>query len=131
MEDRAGTALRCLTPEAVTPLADLPPGTMLALIRMGPAILLHTPHAIVAAPYHRAISGLVAGIEGLGGSEADLRRHVAARGITYLVACPGQPALDIGPEKAFATRLAEGEAPPAWLEPLDVPGTFLKVWRVR
>ncbi|GEP04722.1 hypothetical protein [Methylobacterium oxalidis] len=130
-EERGETALRCLTPAAVAPLAQLPPGTMLALIRMGPAILLHTPHAIVAAPYHRALTGLTAGIESLGGSEADLRRHAGARGITYVVACPGQPAPDTGPETAFATRLAEGGASAGWLEPLDVPGTFLKVWRVR
>ncbi|WP_245516777.1 hypothetical protein [Methylobacterium segetis] len=128
---QAENNLRCLTPEAVAPLAQVPSGTMLALIRMGPAILLHTPHAIVAAPYHRATSGLLAGIEGLGGEEGDLRRHVEARGITYVVACPGQPASDTGPETAFATRLAEGTAAASWLEPVDVPGTFLKVWRVR
>ncbi|WP_336489104.1 hypothetical protein [Methylobacterium nigriterrae] len=120
----------CQSHAAVAPLAALPPGTVLALVRMGPAILLHTPHSVVAAPYHRASAGLRAAIEGLGGSEADLRRHVAARGATYLVACPGHPAADLGAEPAFATRLAAGTAAADWLEPVPVAGTNLKIWRV-
>ena len=64
---------------SVAPLAALPAGTMLAPIQMGPAILLYTPHTIVAAPYHRAIPGLIAAIEGFGGSEADLRRNTTRR----------------------------------------------------
>lgn len=123
-------AFACLADEASVPLAALPPGIVLAPIFMGPAILMRTPHAVVAAPYHRAIDGLTAAIEGLGGSEADLRRHVAALGVRYLVACRAQPAADLdGP--AFATRLARGEVQADWLEPLPIDGDALKVWRVR
>ena len=121
----------CQSHASVAPLAALPPGTMLALVRMGPAILLYTPHAIVAAPYHRAVPGLMAAIEGLGGSEADLRRHATALGVTYLVACPDNPAPDLGPETAFATRLAAGAVTVPWLAPVAVKGTALKVWRLR
>ncbi len=46
---------------------------------MGPAILLHTPHAVVAAPYHRAVPELAAALRGLGGTEADLRRDPFSR----------------------------------------------------
>ena len=120
----------CQADAAVTPLATLPPGTVLAPIVMGPSILMRTPHAVVAAPYHRAIPGLTAAIEGFGGSEADLRRQVAALGVRYVVACLARPAADLdGP--AFATRLARGEAQADWLEPLPLDGDVLKVWRVR
>ncbi|GJE42852.1 hypothetical protein [Methylobacterium soli] len=123
--------LPCQAESSVSPLAALPPGTILAPINMGPAILLHTPHAIVAAPYHRAIPGLIAAIEGLGGSEADLRRQMTARGATYLVTCPTKPVPDLGAETAFATRLTTGAVAVPWLEPVPVAGTGLKVWLMR
>ncbi|MDP4022130.1 hypothetical protein Q8W71_05820 [Methylobacterium sp. NEAU 140] len=122
-------ALACSGPAGVAALAALPPGTVLAPIFMGPSILLRTPHAVVAAPYHRAIPGLTAAIEGLGGTEADLRRSVAAFGVDYLVACPSRPGDDIRGAPAFATRLARGETSSDWLAPVAVPGV-LKVWRV-
>lgn len=123
------SAIVCQSEAALAPLAALPPGTVLAPILMGPTILLRTPHRIVAAPYHRAILGLTAAIEGLGGTEADLDRVLRDFGIRYLVACPGRPAPDLQAEPAFATRLADGTARSERLELLDLPGP-LKVWRV-
>ena len=127
----ADGALRCHADAAVTPLAALPPGTVLAPIFIGPSILLRTPHAVVAAPYHRAIPGLTAAIEGLGGTEADLRRHVDRFGVRYVATCPARPADDLQPETAFATRLTRGEITVPWLEPVALPDSALKVWRVR
>ncbi|MCJ2114026.1 hypothetical protein MKK64_22915 [Methylobacterium sp. E-025] len=120
----------CQDDAAVTPLAALPAGTVLAPIIMGPSILMRTPHAVVAAPYHRAIPGLTAAIEGLGGSEADLRRHVAAHGVRYVIVCRTRPSQGLD-GAAFATRLARGDVQADWLEPLPVGGDVLKVWRVR
>ena len=122
-------ALACQGDAAVRPLAGLPAGTVLAPIALGPSILLRTPHTIVAAPYHRAIPGLTAAIEGLGGTQADLDRVLDAFRVRYLVACPGRPADDLQPEPAFATRLARGEVRSNRLEPIALPGP-LKVWRV-
>lgn len=119
----------CLGDAAVAPLKALPPGTVLAPVFMGPSILLRTPHAVVAAPYHRAIPGLTAAIEGLGGTDADLRRNIETFGVRYLVLCPARPGDDLQAETAFATRLAAGTASSDWLEPVAVPGG-LKVWRV-
>lgn len=123
-------ATACLSDEALRPLAALPPGIVLAPVFMGPAILLRTPHAVVAAPYHRAVPEIAASIEGLGGTEADLRRVTAARHVAYLVLCPARPADDLQPEKAFSTRLARGSASAEWLEPVPGPGP-VRVWRVR
>ena len=122
-------ARNCLTDTALRDLAILPPGTVLAPVFLGPAILLHTPHAVVAAPYHRAVPQIAASLEGLGGTEADLRRATATQGATYLVACPTRPADDLQPETAFATRLMRGEASAEWLTPAPSRGP-LKVWRV-
>ncbi|MBP1182603.1 hypothetical protein [Methylobacterium sp. PvR107] len=124
-----GGAAACQSDTALRPLAALPPGTILAPIFLGPSILLRTPHSVVAAPYHRAISGLEAAIEGLGGTEADLDRVLTALRIRYLVACPARPADDLQAEPAFATRLARGAAESARLAPVALPGP-LKVWRV-
>ncbi len=107
----------CLTDTALRDLAILPQGTVLAPVFMGPAILLNTAHSIVAAPYHRAVPQIAASLEGLGGTEADLRRATASQGATYLVACPTRPADDLQAETAFATRLTRGEASAAWLRP--------------
>lgn len=120
----------CLGDEALRPLAALSPGTVLAPVFMGPAILLRTPHAVVAAPYHRAVPEIAASIEGLGGAEADLRRVIADRHVTYLVSCPARPADDLQPETAFSTRLAWGSASAEWLEAVPGPGP-VRVWRVR
>lgn len=119
----------CLTDTALRDLAILPRGTVLAPVFMGPAILLHTPHSVVAAPYHRAVPQIAASLEGLGGTEADLRRAIAAQGATYVVACPTRPADDLQPETAFATRLMRGEASADWLRPEPSQGP-LKIWRV-
>lgn len=126
--DPAGAAA-CQGDAALRPLGALPSGTVLAPIFLGPAILLRTSHRIVAAPYHRAIPGLLAAIEGLGGTEADLDRVLRDFGIRYLVACPDRPMADIQAEPAFATRLARGAARSGRLEPVELPGP-LKVWRV-
>jgi len=119
----------CLTDTALRDLAVLPQGTVLAPVFMGPAILLNTAHSIVAAPYHRAVPQIAASLEGLGGTEADLRRATASQGATYLVACPTRPADDLRSETAFATRLMRGEASAAWLRPEPSQGP-LKIWRV-
>jgi len=126
--DPAG-AIACRSDTALAPLAALPAGTVLAPIFMGPAILLHTPHRIVAAPYHRAIPGLTAAIEGLGGTQADLERVLSAFGIRYLVACPERPSEDLQAEPAYATRLTQGAVQSDRLVRLDLPGP-VKVWEV-
>lgn len=127
-KDPEGARL-CLTDTALRDLAVQPRGTVLAPVFMGPAILLNTPHSVVAAPYHRAVPQIAASLEGLGGTEADLRRAMETQGATYLVACPTRPADDLQAETAFATRLTRGEASAAWLHPELSQGP-LKIWRM-
>lgn len=128
--ENTGEASSCNAFANVAPLAALPPGTVLGPIWIGPATLLYTPHSVIAAPYHRAIPGLVAAIEGLGGGEADLRRHVAERRADYIVVCPKEPQESLGEGPSFATRLGRGEVSAPWLVPIPLPGSLLKAWRV-
>ncbi|WP_375410783.1 hypothetical protein [uncultured Methylobacterium sp.] len=121
----------CKTKSALAPLAGLEPGVILAHIDLGPSILAQTRHAVVAAPYHRAIPGLAASLIGLGGSEADLRRSVASSGATHVVLCRDILEGASGEPRPFATRLAQGEASAPWLDGVPMAGSPLMVWRVR
>ena len=123
--------LVCTDPARLAALDALAPTTILAPLDLGTNLLLHTRHAIVAAPYHRAVAGLMADLEGLSGDEATLRRHVAATGAGLVLLC--DPWLAKAKERlpgAFATRLGRGEATAAWLAPVDLPPGPLKAWRV-
>ena len=43
----------CLTPQALAPLAALPPARVAASFDFGPYLLAYTPHSVFAGPYHR------------------------------------------------------------------------------
>lgn len=120
----------CTTRAALHPLTALEPGTILSAIDLGPFLLLQTGHAVVAAPYHRAIDGLGASVTGLSGDEAALRRALQTSGATYLVQCA--PAAGPAPEGAtpFALALARGTVSAPWLQPLAPTGTPIMAWRV-
>jgi hypothetical protein len=125
----------CTAPAAYAALDRLPPGLVLSRIDLGPALLLMTHHAVVAAPYHRNLVGMRAAIEAAEGSEETLRRVARERGADYLLLCTA--ALDrseAGGPEPFATDLARGAVPdPDWLAPVtDLPaGPALRVWRIR
>ncbi|KMO41952.1 hypothetical protein VQ02_04585 [Methylobacterium variabile] len=118
----------CGARRSIAALDVLPPGLILAGIDLGPSLLLHSHHAVVAAPYHRALPGLAASIEGF--RDATALPAVAARvQADYIVACaaPARP----GETPTVADRLGRGEIIPPGLEPVPVPGTPLRVWRLR
>jgi hypothetical protein len=119
----------CKEQAALKSLERLPPGVVLAQIDLGPFLLLQTHHAIVAAPYHRNVDGLVASLESFGGSEADMRRAATTYRADYVVLCSAwlPPSDD---DTAFARRLSKG-AQADWLEPVDVGSGPLAAWRVR
>lgn len=132
-EDPAGTVVAawqgCTGEAALTPLNRSEAGTVLAAINDGPPILVHTHHAVVAAPYHRALAGLRASIEGLNGDEAALRRALEESGAGYLALCRGAIGGEVA--AAFATRLAAGDAFAPWLERVEVGSGPVLLWRFR
>jgi hypothetical protein len=117
----------CTDPRSLSALAALPSGVVLAQVDVGPDVLLHTPHSIIVAGFHRAPAGIIAGIEAFDGDEAAMRRVVERFGVDILAICP--PWLDRAEPAAFAQQLVEGRSVP-WLRPLDLDAGPLKVWRV-
>ncbi|GLS44683.1 hypothetical protein [Methylobacterium brachythecii] len=122
---KAGTGEKsCKDAAAFSALGAQPMGTVLAAIDLGPYLLAYTPHSIVAAPYHRATAGLIAGIAVSEGTQEEIRRQAAATGAAYLVLCPATD------DEGFAARLVHGETAD-WLEPVPLDGSPLKAWRIR
>lgn len=125
----------CSQAAALRPLDALPKGTILAPIDLGPYLLVETHHAIVAAPYHRALAGLSAALHLLEGDAETVRRQTAETGATYIVLCPAK--MEQAAADGFAARLARGAdarswQEPFWLEPVPLAGgSALKAWRVR
>lgn len=118
----------CGARRSIAALDALPPGLILAEIDLGPNLLLHSHHAVVAAPYHRALPGLAASIEAFR-DERDTAAVARRVGADYVVACA--PPAEPGAAATVADRLGRGEIVPPGLEPVPVQDTPLKVWRVR
>ncbi|MGH6922684.1 MAG: hypothetical protein ACRED5_02845 [Propylenella sp.] len=117
----------CLTKQSISALGSLPPGLILAPIDLGAYTLLHTRHSIIAAGFHRAADGIIAGIDAFKGSEADMRRVIRTHAPYYLVICADWAKAATPPP--FAKALTEGLSVP-WLEPLPLDAGGLRVWRV-
>ncbi|HEX8663149.1 MAG TPA: hypothetical protein VF744_03870 [Beijerinckiaceae bacterium] len=116
----------CRRPADVAALGRLAPGIVLAPPDLGPALLLHTGHAIVAAPYHRNVAGLEAAVVAFRGTEADMRTMAERHRADYVVLCR---ALVDAPDGAFARDLLDGQGA-FWLERVAVAAGPLQVWRV-
>ncbi len=98
---------------------------LLNFIYAGPELLYHTPHSVVATPYHRNTAGIVDTINLLRATTDTLPRAViAARGIDLVLICPDDPEAGNyrnrnGPP-TLLMRL-EADQPPPWLVPVSLP----------
>jgi hypothetical protein len=123
----------CLKTENYAPLRHLPPGLVAADIDFGPFLLALTPHSVLAAPYHRLSSGILAGHAVFAAPPDDARRTLDRLGATYVVTCGPRPPNDlVGPALGASLwgRLQAHDVP-AWLEPLSPPGQPFSVYRIR
>jgi hypothetical protein len=115
------------------PLAKLPRGLVLGFIDAGPFLLLETPHAVLAAPYHRNVTGNAAMLDVYLGGASEAAARLAALGVDYVAFCPGAPErynyARAAPD-GLAAILARGEVP-NFLERIDLDGTDLAVYRPR
>lgn len=104
----------CRSQAALSTLASLPRGVVLAPIDFGAPILLFSPHDTVAGPYHRSPDAFLNGFVPFDGDEAGLRAAMDRTGAAYLLLCPGTPPV-VATSAAHA--LATGGSVD-WLEPV-------------
>lgn len=123
-EENAATLREdCNTPAALAPLAQLPPGLVLAHLDAGPFILLYTPHSVLSAPYHRFDRGIVLGQSILYTMDLpEAERAIGKRGIDYVVLCEGRKNV------ALASSIARSH--PAWLKDIAAQGAPVRILQV-
>lgn len=111
----------CLRPIDFRSMATLPKGRVLGFVDQGPFILALTPHAAVAAPYHRDGAGILDTYATFTGSPATGAAILAHRGIDYVAVCPTSPDyafyLKQGGSNGLLSQLAAGHDI-AWLKRL-------------
>ncbi len=120
------TARSCRAPESFAPLARLPAGLAIAQIDAGPFLLAHTPHAALAAPYHRDNHGNLLALHVLAGPPEQAEALARRSGARWLFLCVTEERsflsyVDKAPE-GLAARIAAHHAP-AWLKPVPLQGT--------
>jgi len=133
-EDRDAARQRaCFATANYAPLAALPPGLVVAPVDLGPFLLALTPHAVVAAPYHRAPEGILAAQEAFALPPEEARAVLRRVHADYLVTCGMRPPAGLDARARDVSlwgRLRAGEVP-GWLAPVAATaGGPLVVYRV-
>lgn len=127
-------ASTCELEQSVAELARLPRGTIFAPLDIGPAILQHTDHSVVATAHHRAEKAMKDVILAFTGTPDEARALIGRHQASYVALCTDlvEPEIYVtrGKDGSLAAALRD-DKPPAWLEPvkLDLPEKF-RVWRV-
>lgn len=118
---RAAAGPSCTTPESLARLAALPPGHLLAPLDLGAYALAATPHAVLAAPYHRNNRGNRAMYDFFLGQPAQSEAIAREWGIDYVAFCPDDLdrfAREARDPRSLAASLRAGSVPD-WLVPID------------
>jgi hypothetical protein len=125
----------CLRRESYATLARLPAGLVATnKVGWGPFVLAWTPHAVVAAPYHRLSLSIVAAHRVFAGPSDEAHALLTRMHATYVMTCansvgPWPQAEAIDPA-SLAARLRAGDIP-YWLEPVpETRGQAVVVYRV-
>ncbi|MEH3157465.1 MAG: hypothetical protein PGN08_00245 [Sphingomonas taxi] len=112
-------------------LDELPATYMLSPLDVAPSLLVHTHHRLAASCYHRNAGPMRRTIIAFTGDVDATRRMMAATGMTHVVIDPeadeAQIYIKAAPHGLMA-RLMAGH-PPAWLQPVPLPGSPLRLWR--
>src|SRR5499426_3126614 len=127
----------CLRRESYAALAQLPPGLVATnQVGWGPFVLAWTPHAVLAAPYHRLSASILPAHRVFAGPPDEAHAILTGMRATYVMTCanaapalrgPGTEAPD---PASLAARLRAGDVP-GWLEPVRATqGKAIVVYRV-
>lgn len=113
-------------------LAAEPATTVLAVSNLGSPILVHSPHRVLAGPYHRNNAGNLAALDAFMGSAEAAHAIAYRQGATLLALCPGNDETQFlaraAPRGLLAGMLAGRN--PAWLIPIGDPETPLRLFRI-
>ena len=123
----------CFESASYAPLARLPAGLIVGDVRFGPYILALTPHSVLAAPYHRLSTAIMANQDILAAPADEARHAVLRTGATYVVACGTRHPTGLNGVDRSGSLWAQLHAGtiPSWLEPLEVEPRAFAVYRVR
>jgi len=122
----------CTHNDAYAPLARLPAGLVATDINYGPFVLALTPHAVVAAPYHRVVGGMLTAEAILRGPLDEARRAAEAARVSYVAICGHRTSTGVVPAPGSLWAELDAGRIPAWLE--QIPGSRadqFRVYRVR
>jgi hypothetical protein len=124
----------CNVPASLPALQGLAPATLFAPFEVGPTVLLHTRHRVIATNHHRASAGMAAVIRGFMADPAAAEPIVRASGANYVMACADLVEAGQYRDRAPAGLMAHllANRPVAWLEPVPLgPGAgSLRVWKI-
>ena len=123
----------CLGPAAMAPLAHLRPGSVVAPIVMGSALLVDTSLDVFAAPYHRNNDGNRFAFDVFLARQDRASELLASRAVSYVMICPalGETASEAArAPNSLAAELLGGRIPP-YLSRVPLPDTSVQVFRVR
>ncbi len=111
---------RCFRKGNLDRLNALAPTTLFAPIDLGPAILTHTSHSVIATGHHRNQAAMKMVIRTFLGSEIEARHLVTSSPADWLLMCPGTEEMAVyakASPNGLAARLQRGDIPD-WLAPL-------------
>lgn len=118
----------CTSTRAITPLAALPPGLIVADIDFGSFIAALSPHRVLAAPYHRIDKAMLQSFALRADRPPQAEQRLRELQVDYVAVCRAASA-----SAEAGTLLAELEAgtAPSWLQPVALSGPSpYRVWRL-
>lgn len=126
----------CFLSHNVRTLANLPPGLVAADIDLGPYIAALTPHRVVAAPYHRLETGILAGNAIINGQPEAARQRIAALGVAYVALCADRwrkpERTEASPSGLSLRALLLDGREVAFLQEIETPASpAVRVWRTQ
>lgn len=123
----------CKDAKAFARFAKARPGIVIAPVDLGAFLVGMTPHAVLAAPYHRNNVGNLAMYRFFLSRPPQAHAIAARWRADYVVFCPGSFAeVDLAVEgPGGMAQLLRANRPPAWLEPIEQAPTGLRVYRIR
>jgi hypothetical protein len=122
----------CFQSASYGELAKLPKGIVAADVDYGSFVVALTPHAVLAAPYHRLSAAIIGSHRIFASPPQHARQLLSAAGVRYVLMCGDRP-----PEGLSATERRDSlwnrlhdNTVPDWLEAMPRSGP-LNVYRVR